>query len=296
MARRAAIVLFAVAIAVTAAAQTSFDARLRQAHELLANGDVEGAMGAYRDLQTEDPENKTLYYSMGLAQYAAGEKEKELQAAEDALASYQEARASFEKAMAAADPELRKRASFNAANTMAQIALQSASAQKYDETLKAFEESVAEYTDFLKQYPEDPGARQNLDHMRFLLKKMQQNPPPPQEEQKGEQGEEKKEEEQEQKEEGEQEPQQGEQKQDAQSQDGQEKQEKPEGEQEQQQAQEQQGEQQEQQAAEEAEPPEDLDQENVEAILQSLQDADQREQKEERNQRRTIEMRTQDWW
>jgi outer membrane biosynthesis protein TonB len=268
-------------VAVNALAAESFNSRLRQGHALLQQGDPDGALTQYRDLQTEDPESDVLYYSIGCAQCEEGMQAVQQKAPQDALASLETAKASFEKVLTARDPEIRKNAAFNHANTVAQIAMQSAAAQKYEETTKAFEESVKEYEAFLKQHPDHEGAQKNLDHMRYLLKSMLQNPRPPQQQQ------------------GQGQPQ-DQNKQGQPPQDKQQKQEqeepKPQEGQQPQQAQAQANNQAEQDKQEKSVDEAQSDgRQNVEAILQSLEDVDNKQQQETKNQRTEIKMRR-EWW
>lgn len=263
----------------------SFDKRLAKANKTLENGDPDGALTMYRDLQTEDPESEALYYSMGCAEYKQGSKLVEYKAPRDAVESFKTAKESFEKTLNARDPEIRRNARYDHANATAQIAINSIGAQQYEESKKAFEESVREYEDLLKQYPDMTAARQNLDHMRYLLKSMLQNPPPPQQQQHG-QGENKQDPNQQQ-----QDQQQGKDQQEQ----GEEQKKEEEGQDNQEQNPDQkQGE---TKAAmcdkDQQEQPEG--QQNVEAILQSLEDVDKRAQKETKNTRTGIEIRK-DWW
>ena len=285
MVRRVALeVICLLAVTVGVYAAESFDKRLAKANETLRNGDPDGALAMYRDLQTEDPESEVLYYSMGCAEYKQGSKLVEDKAPRDAVESFKTAKESFEKTLNARDPEIRRNARYDHANATAQIAINSIGAQQYEESKKAFEESVKEYEDLLKQYPDMTAARQNLDHMRYLLKSMLQNPPPPQQQQQDQQqgkdqqekGEEQKKDQKEGQDNQEQKPdqKQGEAKVAAADKDQQEQKD-------------------EQKEAKDNPPPES--QQNVEAILQSLEDVDKRAQKDTKNTRTGTEIRK-DWW
>lgn len=312
-------IIVTVLVAASAFAAESFNDRLAKGHALLGGGDGAGALTQYRDLQTEDPESPVLYYSMGCAQYRQGMQEVDLNAPQDALASFQEAKASFEKVLNAPDAEMRKDAAYNHANAIAQIAKQSLAARKYDEAKEAFEDAIQEYDQFLKQHPEHEGARINLDHMRYLLKSMLQNPPPPQPQQG--QGENKPDQDQNKKPDQNNKqcpnPQQAQQQKDDQQKDqdkdGQSKQDQdkkdqqPQGDQKDRQPQQQPDQTQEQQQAQamsedeqdhqkkSIDTPQPDTQQNVDAILQSLEDVDKREQRETRNERTEIKIRK-DWW
>ena len=282
------IVITVLVLACSAAwAGESFNEQLAKGHALLQNGDVDGALAQYRDLQTEDPESDVLYYSTGCAEYGKGLQEVELKAPEDALASFKTAKESFQKVIGSSDPDLRKNAAFNHANCTARIATQAAAAQKYEETVAAFKESVGEYEQFLKEHPDHEGARKNLDHMRYLLKSMLQNPPPPQDKSSQDQKDDQKQDQQKQKDKDKQQQEQNKDQQKQEDKDKQQQQQQQEQKDQQQQAQEQNKDQQQQ-----AKPD---DKQNLDAILQSLDEIDQREQKESRNQRSEISIRS-NWW
>jgi len=276
----------------------SFRARVQEANALLRGGDVQGAMALYRDLQTDDPESDVLYYNTARGHYQDGLQEAELGAVEDARASFKEAREALEQVLHSPDPEIRKAAKFNRANCTAELAKLPADAESYDETVQAFKDSVDEYEDLLRLYPDHHGARTNLDYMRYLLKRLQQNPPPPQEQQgeceNQDQDQEKQceqgQDEQQQNEEQEQQSAE-QQEQDADSDDQQD-------EPQQQQAQEAQQDESDtsdesEQSPEEEPPPEDR--QNVEAILQSLEDIDEQEQRDARTQPPNPRLRN-EWW
>ncbi len=294
-------VILAIALAsFSAHAAESFDSRMAKANTLLKQGDAEGAIAQYRELQTEDPESKTLYYSLGCAHYQEGVKAGE-QDPKDALTSFEAARDDFAKALNARDPEVRTQAAYNHANAVAQLAMQSMKAQQFEETKKSFEESIKEYESFLKQHPDHEGARTNLDHMRYQLKRMLQNPPPPQQQQQGQndQNQDKKQDDQQKQDQNQQgEENKDQEKKDQQDQNKQNQEEKQQEKQEEKDAQAAQAEQsdqnkEDQKQAEEQEKPKD--QQNTEAILQSLEDMDNKQQKETKNQRTDIKL-PKDWW
>ncbi|MCX5757508.1 MAG: hypothetical protein NTU83_03185 [Candidatus Hydrogenedentes bacterium] len=284
----------------------SFQQRLDKANADLKNGKIDDALTAYRDLQTEDPESETLYYDFGCAHYRQGKEAGDQKQAQDALTSFEEAKKSFEKVLNARDPEIRKKASFEHANAVAQIALQSKEAQKYDETVKAFEEAVKEDESFLKQYPGDQGAHAKLDYMRYLLKSMLQNPPPPQQQQgqgdqkKDQKDDQKKDQKQEQKEQQgenkdqEKKDEQKDQKEAGKDENKEKKDEKSEKAQEASELKDQVKDQKDQKEKPQDEAKQD-DKQNVDAILQSLEDTDHREQRDMKNQRSEVKMRK-EWW
>ncbi|MCL4691741.1 MAG: hypothetical protein KJ060_04430 [Candidatus Hydrogenedentes bacterium] len=292
----------------------SFRERLNAANALLRGGDVQAALDGYRDLRVDDPESPELLYNMGCAKYE--EALRNLQdGMEDASTNpFEEARASFEKAQALGAGDLREDAAFNKANCLAQFAKHmSPESVEQDALIDAYQQSITAYEDLLRQYPDHTGARKNLDHMRYLLKKMLQNPPPPPEENQGK-GENEPQEEQKQEEQppdpsaeqqpGEQEqPQQAQQ--DSESEDEAQQQEQPEPEEaEENQDREEQmqnaaepdtQEEEEQREAQAVETGDLPDRQTIEALLQSLEDRDQMEQQSERREPRQTRIRR-EWW
>ncbi|MBI5092355.1 MAG: hypothetical protein HZB26_07910 [Candidatus Hydrogenedentes bacterium] len=326
----AAALLLAVACAANAYGD-SFNQRVRKANRQLINGDPGGALSMYRDLQTDDPESHLLYYGQGCAQYKQGEQEIESPSPEHAIENFKAARDSFAKASLSPDERIRRQAIYNGANTGTRLAELSAKAGDGKAATDAFKSAIGQYEELLKRNPNDTAARNNLDHARYLLKKLLQNPPKPQEQKQDGQGKQDqkkedpgKEQESEQKQqgqsaEGDKKDQQGEQGQSqeqkqaqAQQQDGKDKEDSEknsdqnnkdgdkstEAEKKQQLAEakknDNQQQSQDQNSAQQNEK-QKPDQQSIEAILDSLEAQDNREQKDMQNPRGSIRMRR-DWW
>ncbi|HPJ99570.1 MAG TPA: hypothetical protein PKW60_08810 [Candidatus Hydrogenedentes bacterium] len=184
----AAVVCLCGVLSAVAAPADSFREQLKYGNALLNSGDFEGAREVYRGLQLEHPESEIVYYSLGCADYEEGAGAVALQDPEGAIEFFSSARDAFQRAKTSRDKSLRIDASYNHANAMAQIAKQTASLGDNKATITAFEETVAAYEGVLERYPDHKQARHNLDHVRYLLKRMLQVPPPDEEQQEGEQG------------------------------------------------------------------------------------------------------------
>ena len=284
------------------AAADTFREQLAYGNALLNSGDFDGAREVYRGLQVEHPEHEAVYYSLGCADYEEGSSVVALQDPEGAIELFASARNAFQRAMTSRDKSLRVDASYNHANTVAQIAKQTAALGDTQATIAAFEEAVAAYEGVLERYPGHKEARHNLDHIRYLLKRMLQVPPPEQqeeEEQEQQDGEQDQPQEQQQ---GTQEQQDGDQPQEEQEESQDQAQQQPEQEEDEGQPQ-QQPQQQEQAAAqqpEEEKPGEDgqeemQDRQTIEAILQSLEAQDKREQQDLRTSVPDSQVRR-EWW
>ncbi|MCC6488961.1 MAG: tetratricopeptide repeat protein [Candidatus Hydrogenedentes bacterium] len=322
---RSAALLILFVLLGTVADADSFRERLNAANALLRAGNVEEAVNAYRELQIEEPESPELYYNLGCARFQQELKERpQTQDAAQAepIQPFAEARASFEKAMTLGSGAVRRNAAFNRANCLAQAAKNIPQEQGQEQLLAAYRDSISAYEEVLRQFPDHEDARQNLDHMRYLLKKMLQKPPPPQEQQQGggenqpqeEQQQENQEQSQSKSEQQEGQPQEQQQEESAsqpQQQEDQQNsaQQQPEqktGDEEQKQSQpeeqespaspeEEQNPQKEQEPQSAADAQKAPDRQTVEALLQSLEDRDELERKLERRQQREPQLKG-EWW
>ncbi|MBX7257071.1 MAG: hypothetical protein K1Y02_11980 [Candidatus Hydrogenedentes bacterium] len=301
----------------------SFVDKLNQANAKLRNGESQAALDIYRELQVENPESDVLYHNLGCAQYSKGEEDSKSAVKTGKAESFSEAKASFERAMSSDDPALRKSATFNRANAVAQQAMAMDPAKDQKAVVAAFEDSIKSYEEILSNDPENKDAQTNLDHMRYLLKKMLQNPPEQNQQQQGkdDQGKEGDKQDQQQNQQGgdqqEQQPEQND-NQEQSKQDSEQKKERNQAQkQDEQQDQAQNPEQNEQQSPQQneneqqnaaAQPDQNqdtnsnspqnakpTDMQAVEALLQSLDDQDQREQFEMRRAPRDTRLRG-DWW
>ncbi|HIJ65249.1 MAG TPA: hypothetical protein HPP77_04790 [Candidatus Hydrogenedentes bacterium] len=275
-----------LAILCVAASATLFNERVEEAHALLEQGDADGALAAYRNLQTDEPESDLLHYSIGCAQYEKSMADASAGAAEGAVELLSEAEKSLAKVAASPDAAIRERGGYNRANCRAQLAKQAAVAGQYELAAEKFQEALAAYDDFLRLYPDHKDARHNRDHIRYLLKKMLQNPP----DQQGQNGD------RNEQQDGDQQKQQ-ESKDDQQAQQSGEEEEQREVDQQNEPApsepdQQPQDKSQEQGAEEEEQ--QDLDRRNIEAILDSLEDLDQRELYETKSKQGGYA--SGDWW
>jgi Ca-activated chloride channel family protein len=311
--RAAALVLLFGAAA--AARAETFGDRINHANATLRSGNADGALNAYRELQVERPESDTLYYNIGCAQYQNAEKQADQGTAPGDKDPFDEARASFQKSLVSENPLLRENGEFNAANCVAQTAKLAAKSDDRTKTIQAFKDSIQAYEDFLHGHPGHDGARTNLDHMRYLLKKMLQNPPKeqqggddqknqenqkqnqdPSQDKQGDESKDKRDQDQDQQDESEKQPQPSKEKSES------------EGQKEKEQPQSQQGADETAQEMPEANPeqqPKDQnqqaqstkarDRQAIEALLQSLENQDQREQVQMRKARPDTRVRG-DWW
>ena len=164
-----------------------FEQRLEKGIGQMKRGELDAALLTFQDLKIEDPESDVLRYSIGAARYQQGTTEGT--APEDAATAFTDANANFGDLLTSEDKFIRENAQYNSANCLAQIAKLSVQGGDQEKTVKAFEDAIAAYDDVLRVQPGRIAAKKNLDHLRFLLKDMLQNPPPPQEQPQDQQGE-----------------------------------------------------------------------------------------------------------
>lgn len=182
------IALMLITVAMAAAADPPRN-DVAEANNLLKQGKPQAALNKYRSLQIDDPESELLYYNIGCAEL---ESVGGSGAAPDeplAIESLNNAKKWFDKASMAEDPTIRRDARFNRINSDSQMAKILATGEDREGAIKAFEDAIYGYEDFLDQYPGHAGAQKNLNHMRYLLKTMLQKPPEEQEQQPPENGE-----------------------------------------------------------------------------------------------------------
>ncbi len=185
---RNAICLILTTLAIAAAADPPRD-DVVAANNLLKQGKTDAALNAYRSLQIDDPESELLYYNIGCAELESVSGSGGAPDESTAIDSLNNAKKWFDKASMAEDATIRRDARFNRINADSQLAKILATGEDHEGAIKAFENAIFGYEDFLDQYPGHAGATKNLNHMRYLLKTMMQNPPEEQEQQQPENGE-----------------------------------------------------------------------------------------------------------
>ena len=287
--------------------------RIQQANGLLRSGEVDKALDSYHEIQVDHPDAPVLDYNIGCAEYDKGVKTLESGEKKDNGAPLSEAIASFDRAIQSGDPAVAGNAAFNRANCLAQTAKSAGAGADPAGRTKAFYDAIRAYEDVVKADPENAGAKQNIDHLRYMMKKASPPPPPqpggesskPQEDQGG-QDQDQQQQPQDGQSDQQNQQQQSEQQQDQQQRDQQQQDKDPSAQQDEQQSQQEQSnvspddrqdtgapEQQPEQQEQTGGAP---DRQTVEALLQSLENQDNEMQKELRQGARTARVRPSAWW
>ncbi len=274
-----------IALVTSVSNAQGFDSRYEDGYALLKAGDPDGALESFQQLLTEEPNSEFVKYSIAAAYYERGLKELETMVTEENMGILYEARDEFDKLRNTENDFLRKNAPFNAANSVAQVAKHYDIELQYKEKVQAFQDAIVAYETLLRQQPNHEGAIMNLNHSRYRLKKMMQDPPPDQQEANAGDDQEQNQQNQE----------------DQEGEEGEEGEEGQEGEEEETEGEENDSDPSEddsstgepQDGRSESQPIED---ENIEAILQSLEDINKEEQKNLRKAKGPPQVREGKWW
>ena len=187
---RRARMLFLVALYATLSGPATAEylrARLDAAAAQLQRGDAVGALQAYQDLLADYPDAAEVSFGAACAWYRIAEQALAAAQAESAVQGFEEARAAFDPLRQSRDARIRREAAFNAANSVAQTALIAEQAAQPQEAVAALRKAAAAYESVLREHPGHAGAQQNLDHVRYRLKLLLQQPKQEQEQQQQEQ-------------------------------------------------------------------------------------------------------------
>jgi hypothetical protein len=171
----------AVVIAIAGAASAdSLHDRILRANGLLRSGEADKALDSYHAIQVDHPESPVLDYNVGCAEYEKGVKALQSDDKKKDGAALSQAIESFNRAIQSGDPAVSESAAFNRANCLAQTAKNLGEGEAQGDRVKAFQDAIRAYDDVLKSDPNNDGAKQNIDHLRYMMKKTPPPPPPQQ--------------------------------------------------------------------------------------------------------------------
>lgn len=292
MSRTGLLIIATLLVSSNVGSQEYFDDRFKPGYDLLAEGNYDEALASFNQLKTELPDSALVDYSIASTHYNRALSIEDPEQKETRLEELFKAKEGFEELANLPDPFLKQNAPFASANTSAQMAKMFDPEAEYSPRVEALKQAIQEFDEVLRLQPGHDEARQNRNHLNYLLKQMLQNPPPDQQNpDQGEGGEDQNEGENQ--EEG-----------DDQKESGEEQDDQEDGEEDNSEGDEnsedpnadnspQDGEQPEQQASDNTRTPEEA---NIEAILDSLEEVNKEEQKNLRRSTRLPQITGGKWW
>lgn len=151
---------------------------VQQAEQLLATGEAARALETFRDLQVDHPEDPAVQFGVACSLLLMGSNAAAVDDPEAAAKAYGEARTVFDTLKTAApSAAVRLQAAYNAGNACLYTAQLLSAEQEYEQKLSMYRQAVTAFEDALDREAGHAGAQQNLDHARFQLKQLLQNPP-----------------------------------------------------------------------------------------------------------------------
>jgi len=172
-------ILAVLILSATAVAESMHD-RVQRANGLLRSGEAEKALDEYHQIQVDHPNSPVLEYNIGCAQYEQGLKALQSQKEAESETAFSQAKDSFDRALQSGNDAVRSSATFNRANSLAQTAKLLGDKATPEQKLQTYHDAIHAYEDVLQTDPSNAGAQQNIDHLRYMLKRAMQEPPPQQ--------------------------------------------------------------------------------------------------------------------
>ena len=154
---------------------------IRNAQRLMEQGAAQEALDALKELQVDYPESPELRFGIGCAWFMLAENHAAAGNREKAQKAYQESRTAFDALIHEDNISLASAASYNRANCTLREAATIDADQQYADAVAALRRAVAAFEAGTEQYPDHEGMRANLEHARYQLKQLLQNPPPEEE-------------------------------------------------------------------------------------------------------------------
>lgn len=178
---RKLLVLFVLmSVTIRGFAAEYFDDRFAPGYDLLEAGQFDDALDAFNELKTEMPDSALVDYSIASTYYQMAMRQEDPEQKEARIETFFKAKEQFLELATLPDPFIGEHAPFNVANCSAQIAKLYNAEEEYAQRLQNLKIALEDYDKILRVNPEHLEAKQNRDHVNYLLKQMLQNPPPEQ--------------------------------------------------------------------------------------------------------------------
>lgn len=175
--RRAWLLFGVLLLAGLNASAASLRERVAEAEALLNSGEADKALSAFQQIQVDHPDAAEAVLGIGAAQYRAGEIALAGGLNEQARQRFSEAEQTFQRLFSDKEEKVRSSAKFDYANALAKSAKGFDSQKEFTKQVAALKSAIGAYEQVLKDFPDHQAARQNLDHTRYVLKKLLQNKP-----------------------------------------------------------------------------------------------------------------------
>jgi Ca-activated chloride channel family protein len=169
-----------VLAASVAFSEEHFDSSYQEGYTQLRSGESQAALDSFLELKTESPDSPLVDYSIASAHYALGMSSLQGDSPDAAKENFEKAKDGFFNLRNHPNSFVQKNVPVNIANCTAQLARGLNPQEQFQERLAGLKQAINEYEIALRLDPENRQAQNNLNHVRFLAKKMLQNPPPEQ--------------------------------------------------------------------------------------------------------------------
>lgn len=181
--RRSLLIAF-LALSASPVWSDALDDRLERGYAMLGGGEATAALDHFRDMLTDYPDSDSIQYAIAASMYEEGLRQLESGDEAAGLKGLAEAKRAFDQLAASEEPFVRKEAPFGSANCQAVLAKHLDPNEAFSERVEALKSAVRSYEHVLDETPEHGRAATNLNHVRYELKRMLQQPPPQQDESK----------------------------------------------------------------------------------------------------------------
>ncbi len=169
------IILLASACCALSVPAESLAAALARGAQLQRSGQHAEALLCLREARVEYPESVALLFSIGTAEAALGDSLLEGHDLVGAKKNFEGARETFERCDS--ESELAAGAAYNAATCLLRVDAVFERQKDYEARVENLKQAVEALADVVETWPNHERARKNLDHARYRLALLLQDPP-----------------------------------------------------------------------------------------------------------------------
>jgi hypothetical protein len=155
----------------------SLRSTLADAEPLLRSGRAESALQRLQEARVDHPHSDALLFEIAYAQGAATEALEGTVASEEAEKMFRDAHETFLRLTEKPSDEFGASAAFNAATVLIRLDATMENTDRYAERVENMKRAVEALSTLVNAEPSFEEAIQNLDHARYALALLLQNPP-----------------------------------------------------------------------------------------------------------------------